>query len=54
MYRFYEDFKTAENYTPYNIDIVRSSALHHNHAKVLEDGFHLECAGNVFYLKLRK
>lgn len=54
MYRFYEDFKTAENYTPYNIDIVRSSALHHNHAKVLEDGFHLECAGNVFLFKTPK
>lgn len=51
MFRFYENFKVADNHAPYNIDIVRSSALPHNHARVFPDGFHLECAGNVYLFK---
>ncbi|MBQ4518721.1 MAG: hypothetical protein II997_09080 [Clostridia bacterium] len=51
MFRFYEGFHVADKCTPYNIDIVRSSALPHNHARVYEDGFHLECAGNMYLLK---
>ena len=49
MYQFYERFDLHnDRLQPYNIEIVRSSNLVHNHAEVKEGGYHLECAGNTY------
>lgn len=50
MYKFEESFKVAnDRQQPYNIEVIRSSSLNHDHAKIYESGgYHIECSGNTY------
>ena len=55
MYRFYEDFSThTDDFAAYNIEVEKTSSYKHNHGRVENGGYSLNCSGNKHLLMTPK